>query len=50
MNTVLQQELLRFNKLVSAVRSSLQNLRKAIKGLVTMSGELEKMITSLFNN
>lgn len=32
MNTVLRQELIRFNRLTSVVRATLQNLRKAIKG------------------
>ena len=31
MNTVLRQELIRFNRLTSVVRSSLQNIRKALK-------------------
>ena len=50
MNTVLQQEITRFNKLLVVIHKSLKDLRKALKGLVVMSGELEAMGTSLFNN
>ena len=31
MNTVLRQELIRFNRLTSVVRSTLQNIKKALK-------------------
>jgi dynein heavy chain len=47
MNTVLTQELDRFNGLISVIRSSLQNLKKAIKGEVLMSAELEAAFNSL---
>lgn len=50
MNTVLQQEIIRYNKLLKEIHASLRSLKKALKGEVVMSEELEKMGTSLFNN
>ncbi|XP_032823200.2 dynein axonemal heavy chain 3 [Petromyzon marinus] len=47
MNTVLRQELIRFNRLTTVVRSSLINVRKAIKGLVVMSEDLEDIFNSM---
>ena len=50
MNTVLQQECIRYNKLIEQVLKSLADVRKALKGEVVMTSELEEMGTSLFNN
>ena len=50
MNTVLVQEIIRYNKLLAAIHRTLQDLLKALKGLVVMSQELEEMSKSLFNN
>uniref|UniRef100_A0ACB8FLL7 Dynein heavy chain 3, axonemal n=2 Tax=Sphaerodactylus townsendi TaxID=933632 RepID=A0ACB8FLL7_9SAUR len=47
MNTVLRQELIRFNRLTEVVRSSLISLGKAIKGQVLMSSELEDVFNSM---
>jgi len=43
MNTVLTQELMRFNNLTDTVKSKLHEVQRAIKGLVVMSGDLEEM-------
>lgn len=50
MNTVLLQELFRFNKLLSIVRASLIDIGKAIIGEVVMSADLEAIYNSIFDN
>ena len=50
MNTVLVQEVIRYNRLLSIIHSSLKDLKKALKGLVVMSEALETMFNSIFNN
>ncbi|CAI6363283.1 unnamed protein product [Macrosiphum euphorbiae] len=47
MNTVIRQELIRFNRLLSVIKKSLVDVQKAIKGIVVMSSDLEELNTSL---
>ena len=49
LSTVLLQELQRFNILLMVMKSSLEELQKAIKGLVVMSSELDSMYLSMLN-
>jgi dynein heavy chain len=49
MNTVLTQELDRFNGLIRTIRGSLNNLKKAVKGEVLLSAQLEAALNSLQN-
>lgn len=50
MNTVLIQELIRYNKLLYVMLDTMRQIKKALKGEEVMSEELEKMERSLFNN
>jgi len=50
LSTVLSQEIERFNKLLDIIHNSLNDLRKAIKGLVVMSADLEGVYLSFMNN
>jgi len=50
MNTVLVQEAIRYNKLLSVIQKTLFSLQKALKGEMVMTTELEKMANSLFDN
>ncbi|TPX36228.1 hypothetical protein SmJEL517_g01545 [Synchytrium microbalum] len=50
LSTVLVQESARFNRLLATVRTSLDLLMKAIKGLVVMSAELDAVFKSLLQN
>lgn len=50
MNTVLCQEIVRYNALLNVMIVMLRDVQKALKGEVVMGEELEILATSLFNN
>ncbi|RHZ34650.1 hypothetical protein DYB31_006897, partial [Aphanomyces astaci] len=47
--TVLSQELVKFNNLLSKMRQSLMEIQRAIQGLIVMSSDLDNMYTSFLN-
>ena len=47
LSTVLLHEIERFNKLLTKIKTSLEDLKKAIKGEVVMSEELDEMYSSI---
>uniref|UniRef100_A0A061SKB3 Dynein heavy chain n=1 Tax=Tetraselmis sp. GSL018 TaxID=582737 RepID=A0A061SKB3_9CHLO len=47
LNTVLVQEMLRFNRLISKIRESLKSINLAIEGMVVMGAELEAAYNSI---
>jgi dynein heavy chain len=46
---VLLQEIERFNRLIIKINDTLFNLRRALKGEIGMSSELDELSISLFN-
>jgi dynein heavy chain len=50
LNTVLKQEALRVNRLAAVMVVTLKEFRKAIRGLVVMSAELDTLGVEMFNN
>lgn len=50
LSTVLRQEVDRFNGLLMVLWPTLENIKKAIKGQVVMSDDLEKIYRSFLNN
>merc|ERR1719265_1876297 len=50
MNTVIKQECLRYNRLLQVMGTSLTDFRKAIKGLIIMTAELESLSKSMLIN
>ena len=49
LSTVLVQEYTRFNRLLTVMRNSLILLKKAIRGFIVMSEELDSMYSSFLN-
>jgi dynein heavy chain len=50
MNTVLQQELLRYNTLSKVMTQTLKQVIQAVKGLIVMSTELEQILDNIYDN
>lgn len=46
----LAQEMIKFNKLLGVMRRSLNDVKKAIRGMIVMSSDLDAMYTAFMNN
>ena len=49
MNTVLVQEVEKFNTLIGIINVSLYDVKRALNGFITMNDDLEKIATSLYS-
>eukprot|EP01018_Ginkgo_biloba_P007892 Gb_26551 [translate_table: standard] len=49
MNSMLHQEMARYNGIIEVIRHSLHTLQRTLKGLVVMSAEIEQLATSIYN-
>jgi len=47
---VLTQEMIKFNRLIRTINSTLTDLQKAIKGFIVMSNDLDSMYTAFMTN
>lgn len=50
MNTVLSQEVIRYNRLLVVMIKLLESVQLALKGEIVMSEDLENFGNSLYNN
>lgn len=50
MNTVLIQECIRYNGVLAEMKVSIIELKKALKGLIVMSEDLESIANALYSN
>lgn len=50
LDTVLKQEIVKFNRLLSKMTSSLVDLHKAINGFIVLSSDLDQMYTAFMQN
>jgi dynein heavy chain len=50
MNTVLTQEVIRYNRLLVLMQQTLVDVKKALKGTILLSEELEFLSNSLYDN
>lgn len=50
MNTVLIQEVIRYNVLLNLMKENMKNLKKALSGRIVMNEELDAIVGALYNN
>jgi len=50
MNSVLLQEMARFNALIEIIRDSIQTLIRTLEGKIVMNADIERMLSAFNNN